>query len=97
MTLESCSSSDLKSSSAVIYNRPAKLVAVTLIQAAAAATLIIYDNATTNSGKVLAQVNTTVNTSTNSQTFTLGVEAVNGLYAAVTGSGAGYVVHYAPM
>lgn len=94
MQLEPAYSSDLKSASAVILARPGKLCSITLIQAAAASTLIIYDNATTNSGRVLAQINTTINTDAKNHSFVVPVVAMNGLYAALTGSGAAYVVTY---
>lgn len=95
--MQTCTSSGLKSSSGVILNRPCAIHAVTVIDAAAAATLIIYDNATTNSGTVIAQVNATVSASANAVVFNHPIECNNGAYAAVTGSGAGYIVHYSAL
>lgn len=89
-----CTSSGLQASSAVIAARRCQLVAVTLIQAAAAATLIVYDNKTTNSGTVVAQINTTVNASSITLSFNYPIEANNGLYAALTGTSAGYILHF---
>ncbi len=94
MSIETCQSSGLLAASAVVSNRPAKLCAVTIIDAAAACTVILYDSATTNSGTILAQINATVNASTNSQVFHIPVEALNGIYAAVTGTGVGCIVHF---
>lgn len=93
----SCTSSGLKSASAVISNRPCLIHGFTLLQASAAATLIIYDNATTNSGTVIEQVNNNTNTSTVSVKLNHPVECSNGAYAAVTGTGANYIVHYSPL
>lgn len=92
-----CTSSGLKTSSAAIYARPALVHGVTLLQASAACTLIIYDNATTNSGTVIEQVNNNTNTSTVSVKLNNPVECSNGIYAAVTGSGANFIVHYSPL
>lgn len=92
-----CNSSGLKSASAAIIARPAMLHAVTLLQASAACTVIVYDNATTNAGTALLQVNNTTNTTTVTVSLNTPVEAVNGLYAAVTGSGANYILHYSPL
>ncbi len=94
MILEPCTSSGLKSSSTAICAAPGLLVGITLIQAAAAATLIIYDNASAASGTVLAQLNTTINTDSKTITFDMPVFASQGIYAAVTGTSAGYIVHY---
>lgn len=90
-------SSGLKASSAVIYARPAMLHGVTLLQASTACTLIVYDNATTNAGTAAEQVNNTVNSSTVSVKLNHPVECANGIYAAVTGTGANYIIHFSPM
>lgn len=95
--MQTCTSSGLKSSSGVILARPVAIHALTLVDAAAACTLIVYDNATTNSGTVIAQINATTNAATNSVVFNHPVECNNGAYAAVTGSGAGYIVHYSAL
>jgi hypothetical protein len=95
--MKTCTSSGIKSSSGVISARPCAIHAVTVIDASAAATVIVYDNATTNAGTAVAQVNATVNASANTVMFSHPVECNNGAYAAVTGSGAGYIVHYSPL
>lgn len=95
--MKTCTSSGLKSSSGVISARPCAIHAVTVVDASAACTVIVYDNATTNSGTVVAQVNATVNSSTNTVMLSHPVECSNGAYAALTGSGAGYIVHYSAL
>lgn len=92
-----CKSSGIKSSSTAIVARPAMLHGITIIQASAAGTVICYDNATTNSGTELGEANSTVNASTVQQFFTHPVECLNGIYAAVTGTGATYIIHYSMM
>ncbi len=92
-----CTSSGLQASSAVILNRPGLVHGVTLLQASAACTLIVYDNATTNSGTAVEQVNNNTNTSTVSVKFNHPVECSKGIYAAVTGTGANFIVHYSPL
>ncbi len=95
--MKTCTSSGLLAASAVIYARPCAIHAVTVVDAAAAVTLIVYDNASAASGTVVMQVNATVNATTNSVTFSHPIECNKGAYAAVTGSGAGYIVHYSPL
>ncbi len=97
MSLGTCTSSGLQTSSAVVLARPCRIHAVTIVDAAAACTLLVYDNATTNSGTVVAAVNATVNASSNGQSFTVPVECNKGAYAAITGTSAGYIVHYSPL
>ncbi len=92
-----CTSSGLKSSSTAIIARPALLHGITLLQASAACTAIVYDNATTNAGVALEQVNNNTNTSTVTVKFTHPVEASNGLYVALTGTGANVIIHYSPL
>lgn len=87
-------SSGLKSSSTAICAGPALLHGITLLQASAACTVIAYDNASTNAGTVLEQLNNTVNTSTVNVKFNSPVYCANGIYAAVTGTGANYIVHF---
>lgn len=89
-----CKSSGLQSSSAAIVTRPCLLHAVTIVDAAAACTAIAYDNKSAASGTEVAQVNATVNASTNTVTFNNPVECSNGIYVALTGASAKYIVHY---
>ncbi len=95
--MKTCTSSGLKSSSAVISARPCAIHAVTVVDAAAAATVIVYDNASGASGTVVAQVNATVNASSNIVMFSHPVECLAGAYAAVTGTSAGYIIHYSAL
>lgn len=89
-----CNSSGLKASSAAICTRPALLHGITLLQASAACTAIVYDNASTNAGTAVEQVNNNTNTSTVSIKLNHPVECVNGIYLALTGTGANAIVHY---
>jgi hypothetical protein len=71
--------------SAVISARPGALLGVLLTAGADAASVTIYDNATTNSGTVLAVVKAAIN-STAQWTPHVGQVCANGLYAAVSGT-----------
>lgn len=92
-----CNSSGLKSASSAITTRPARIHGITLIQASAACTVIAYDNATTNAGTAIEQINNTVNSSSVNVKFNTPVECINGIYAAVTGTGATFIIHYSLM
>lgn len=92
-----CQSSGLKSASAAIVARPCLLHGITLLQASAACTIIVYDNATTNAGTAVEQINNNTNTSTERSRFNNPVVCNNGIYAAVTGAGANYIIHYSDL
>ncbi len=92
-----CKSSGLQAASAVIVNRPCLFHGITLLQASAACTVIAYDNKTTNTGTQLDQLNNNTNTSTVNSRFNQPVECLNGIYVAVTGTGANYIVHYSDL
>lgn len=87
-------SSDLKTADAAILARGGLIHGLTLIPAAADCSVVIYDNASTNSGKVLAKLSGLANTAANNITFNHPVCANLGLYADVTGAAAGYIVYY---
>jgi hypothetical protein len=96
--MRTCKSSGLLSSSSVVCARPCMIYGVVVVQASAASTAIVYDNATTNSGTAVAQVNTTVNASTNQgPQLPHPIECTNGAYVALTGSGAQVIVYYSLM
>lgn len=59
-----------------------------------AATVTLYDNATTNSGTVLAQVIVAGADRTRDVIFNLATRCLNGIYADVTGTGAAYIVYF---
>jgi len=89
-------SSGRKTADGVICARPCLLKAVILEgDGTNACNVIIYDNATTNSGNVIAKL---LIQASGPQCIVFseshGVEALNGLYADVTGTGAAYIVHY---
>lgn len=89
-----CNSSGLQSSSVAICTRPALFHGITLLQASAACTAIVYDNKSTSSGTEVEQVNNNTNTSTVSIKLSTPIECVNGIYLALTGTGAKAIVHY---
>jgi len=59
-----------------------------------AATAIIYDNASAASGKVLAKVVVPGASLTGGLELPRGVEAINGLYVSLAGTGAACNVYY---
>lgn len=89
-------SSGLKSADAVINARPCYITAVTLIPAAADCSVILYDDAAGANGTVLAKVSLFTALAQGSQTVTFNqpIQALKGIYADVSGSGANYIVHF---
>jgi len=93
--MASSRSSDLKSADAVIATGVNRINAVTLItDGTNAASVIVYDNASAASGKVLAKVSAAGAQNTMHVIFENPVYAELGLYADVTGTGAGYIVYF---
>jgi len=87
--------SGLKSADAVIAIGRNRINAVTLIaDGTNAANVVVYDNASTASGVVLAKVTAVAGQGTVHVIFENPVTASNGIYADVTGTGAGYIVYY---
>lgn len=89
-------SSDLKSADAAISAVGGYVHAIVLIpDGTNACSLVIYDNATTNSGIVLAKLVLPA-TQTAPQVVALNnpISANKGIYADVTGTGANYIVYY---
>lgn len=86
-------SSGLKSASTAICAMSSKLDALTVIGGSDAATATVYDNASAASGTVLMKVTAAANT-TVSVPFTSPVDALNGLYVAITGTSPGVIVHF---
>lgn len=64
-----------------------------------AAYVILYDNATGASGTVLAKLMLKANSGDMTISFEnhAGIVAQNGIYADVNGTGAAFIVHYAPL
>jgi hypothetical protein len=89
-------SSGRKTADAAICARPALLKSIILEgDGTNACNVIIYDNASAASGNVLAKL---LIQASGPQVVSFdsagGIEANNGLYADVTGTGAAYIVHY---
>lgn len=61
-----------------------------------AVTLTLYDNATTNSGKILRKIIVPGANNYGGFEFPVGVEASNGIYALVSGTGAAFWVTFGP-
>ncbi len=97
MILEPCQSSGLKTSSAAIAGRSAALHSVTLLPGSDANSIIVYDNASAASGKILAQINGLANAKSETIIFKHPVAANLGLYCAVSGTSAAYVISYTPL
>lgn len=89
-------SSGLQTADAVILATGGFVHAVTLIPAAADCSVVIYDNASSASGTVVAKVTlfTALAQGSTTITFQKPVCANAGIYADVAGTGANYIVHY---
>ena len=91
----SCRSSGLKAADAVIATGRNRLNAVTLIgDGTNASSVILYDNPSAASGTVLAKVTSGATQGMVHMLFDNPVVAETGIYADVTGTGAGYVVYF---
>ena len=87
--------SDLQTTSKPIAVGKNRLNAVSFLgDGVNAGTLILYDNATTAAGKIIAKATTRTTDIQNHIIFTNPVVAENGIYASVTGTGAAYIVYY---
>lgn len=89
-------SSGRKSSSAVIVARPALLKSIILEgDGTNAASVVVYDNASAASGNIVAEL---LLQASGPKCITFdaagGIEANNGLYASLSGTGAACIVHY---
>lgn len=97
MSMNKVQSSDLKSVSSIINAAPCGLTGISAFtNGTNAATLTIYDNASSATGKVLAQLAFPGANLGGYQSFPTNVQAVNGLYASVSGIGATFIIHYEP-
>ncbi len=93
--MASSRTSDLKSADAAIAAGRNRLNAVTILtDGTNAATLILYDNATAASGKVLFKGIVVGANRVGHFLFENPVVAENGIYADVTGTGAEYIVYF---
>ena len=91
---DECDSSGLLTESGVIIADDSQLRGfVLLTDGTNDATIVIYDNASAASGKILFKAKVT-----GSENFggivNLKVKAVNGIYASITGTGAEFIVFY---
>lgn len=102
MSMETCESSGSIAVTAgtAVRTRPCKLHGSVLIPAAADSTITIYDNASAASGTILLKVSTIATLaggSTASPQLPAPIEAKNGLFVVVTGTGATAIVFSALM
>lgn len=89
-------SSGLKTQSAAIQTKRSWLYGVVLVGGSDAASAIVYDNATTGSGTVLAKLTAGAG-ETVQVCFGPPVQGTNGLYLALTGTGVGAIVYSVKM
>lgn len=90
-------SSGLLSASAAVAARPAIVQSVTVVPAAADATVVLYDNASAASGTVLAKVFALANGASVSIAFNHPIQASNGIYLDISGASAAAIVTYSLM
>lgn len=88
-------SSDLKSASAVILGEPGLLIGLSInTDGTNDAQAILYDNASSASGSVLAKCFISAATGNSTILFPVPIRADNGIYLAHTGTGATAVIWY---
>lgn len=92
--MERITSSGLKTDDAAIAAQGAYVHAVTIIPAAAASAVILYDNTAAASGTVLAKAQAVANGESVHIHFDCPVAANTGIYADVSGTDAAYIVYY---
>jgi len=95
---EPCTSSDRLTADTAILARPGRLMGVILEgDGTNAASVILYDNASAASGRVLCKM--MLKASSNDLVYPAvipegGIECTKGIYADVTGTGAAFIVYY---
>ena len=95
--MEICNSSGILSTAATaIVTGPCLFYGATVIQASAATSLAVYDSATTSTAVTqIAQVNTTVNSSTNnSPPLPYPIVCNSGIYIALAGTAGQAIIYY---
>lgn len=92
---EPCSSSGLKTADTAIVARAALLYSIVLVPAAAASSVVVYDNATAASGVELTKIAAVANGASVQHLFDPPLVCNNGIYCDVTGAAAGYCVSFA--
>lgn len=91
-------SSGEKTSSTAISAVPSFLTGVQIItDGTNNAKLILYDNASAASGTVLLEMTIVGANNYGGRNWTFPIVCSNGIYAAVTGTGASYIVEYTPI
>jgi hypothetical protein len=94
-TTTTCKSSGLKTSSAVVRAAPGKLCGVEIVtNGTNAATIIVYDHASSASGTVLFKGTVAGTDNYGGATFGFPVRAASGLYISVSGTEAAGIVYY---
>ena len=97
MSLETCMSSGLKTADTAIYARPCKIHGIQLIPAAAASSVVVYDNASAASGTVTAKILAVANGESVNYVPLAPIECLNGIYADVGGTDAAFIIHFSAM
>lgn len=95
MSIPATSSGSLAVGTNVVLADAGRLLGVTLVPAAAACSVIVYDNAATAAGTVVATVAGVANGATNTWDINAGIAINSGLVAVVAGTGATAILHYA--
>lgn len=93
--MASSRTSDLLTANTAIWNGANRINSVTLItDGTNAATITVYDNASTASGKVVAKATASGAQNTVQIRFDNPVYCEAGIYCVVSGTGAAYIVHF---
>lgn len=93
--MASSRSSGLKTADSVIQTGRNRINAITLLgDGTNAASIIVYDNASTASGVVLAKITARATDRFIHVLFENPVVAEEGIYADVSGTGAEYIIYY---
>lgn len=91
-------SSGTKVADGIIIGRPSRLLSIMLeTDGTNVATCILYDNASAASGTILASISCLGADRSATWSLDCGVEASNGIYLDIGGTGAKVVVHYAQL
>lgn len=88
------SSGELAVGTTVVVAQVCKLSSLTLVPAAAACTVKVYDNKSAASGTVVLSIAAVANGESNHHTLYLPVECLNGATVVVAGAGAVAILNY---
>lgn len=94
MMLEPSTSSGELSSSAAALAAGGLLMSVILIPGSAASTVIVYDNPSSASGTILAELTGAANASSVVLAMPSGIYARTGMYVSISGTGAKALISY---